>query len=214
MPELVNRRDHEAALAVLLSRVLHEHGQRVAATGGRASWDQLESDLRRALAPLLLLVYVESADQLARQQNLRVDRDSVVREGRDWATQQSGQLAAEITGSTRERVEDAIERLVRGDIQSSDFAARMETLFGPQRAEDLAIGAVTDAVSAGEIGLIAILAAMGEEDLPEPIWWTEDDGRVCEVCGPFHGTGRDVWGSEFPYGPKAHKRCRCWLEWR
>lgn len=213
MPELANRRDREAMIAAVLSRVLYEHGQRVVGSGGKASWDQLESELRRALAPLLLLVYVDAADQLSQEKNLRVERDAVVRDGRDWATDTAGQIAADVTRGTRERVEEAIAGLAGGVLSSSDFAIRMETLFGSRRAEDMAIGAVTDAVSAGEMGLIAILA-ITEDDVPEAIWWTEDDGHVCEVCGPLHGTGRNVWGRQFPYGPKAHKRCRCWLEWK
>ena len=213
MPDLSSRSEHETALAAVLRDVLRQHGRRVTATGGMASPGQLESDLRRALAPMLLRVHLAAAEQLARQIGAQVDRDAVIREAQAWATETAAATATEITASSRDRAAEILLLFRDDEMSPAAFAQRMETIFGGQRAEDIAIGAVTDAISAGEL-VLAGLIVMDESEKPRPYWYTEADGRVCEVCGPLHGQPKEVWGRQFPSGPKAHRRCRCWLEWR
>lgn len=59
-------------------------------------------------------------------------------------------------------------------------------------------GAPPDEPSSGDSG-----------DAGDDIWMTEEDARVCPICGPLHGSRRRVWGRIFPDGPPAHPRCRC-----
>ena len=41
-----------------------------------------------------------------------------------------------------------------------------------------------------------------------PVWETEDDDRVCPICGPLDGKPAEQWGI-FSEGPPAHPICRC-----
>ena len=50
-------------------------------------------------------------------------------------------------------------------------------------------------------------------------WWTNNDDRVCPICGPLHGMVVDIQGgftteedkAEGIPTPPAHVLCRCWI---
>jgi len=47
-------------------------------------------------------------------------------------------------------------------------------------------------------------------------WWTNNDDRVCPICGPLHEEVVDIdenfvsLGVEYQQ-PPAHVFCRCWM---
>lgn len=47
-----------------------------------------------------------------------------------------------------------------------------------------------------------------------PVWITERDERVCPICAPLDGQPADAWRDGFPFGPPAHPKCRCHLEYQ
>lgn len=47
----------------------------------------------------------------------------------------------------------------------------------------------------------------------EKTWFTNNDDRVCDICGPLDGKSI-LYEEEFDNGdPPAHVNCRCWLEY-
>lgn len=54
----------------------------------------------------------------------------------------------------------------------------------------------------------ATLKAFRDTGVKKVRWRTEDDGKVCEVCGP---RDKEVYPID-KVPPKPHLNCRCWLE--
>jgi hypothetical protein len=217
MPDLANRREREEELAAALLLLLDDAAKRISATGGQASWDQIESELRRALVPVLQRVYIEAAAGLAAERGRPIERDAIVGAAIEWANNRAAELAKELVARDREKIALLLEGIRSGIITVEEAAAQLAAAYGPARAAELAITEVTRAVSAGEIGLIALLGLMDETGAagkPEAYWHTEQDARVCPECAPLDGTPESVWGKRHQYGPPAHPNCRCWLDWQ
>lgn len=54
----------------------------------------------------------------------------------------------------------------------------------------------------------AALQSMKDSGVKKVIWHTQDDEKVCDDCEPRNNRVYDI--DDVP--PKAHLRCRCWLE--
>lgn len=130
------------------------------------------------------------------------------------------------------RVGSLITRM-RGNFRNEiNSGVPVQDVFSPSRAETIAITEVTTAISAAENAARQESAAddpaeraRGDFETPgtpvQPpvivndgtiaIWQTQEDERVCPVCGPLHDRRADSWASQFPEGPPAHPRCRCFL---
>lgn len=88
-----------------------------------------------------------------------------------------------------------------------------ERWLGSQAQEDIAVTETTKASSKAERAAAEDFErATGTRILA--YWYTADDDRVCPLCGPLHAKAEQVWLREFPDGPPAHPRCRCWLTWK
>lgn len=94
------------------------------------------------------------------------------------------------------------------DEQSFQDWAR-DRLFEPSRGETVAITETTTAISLGERDVVDRMEELGVEI--DALWITKRDERVCPVCGPLHNQPISQWEDDFPVGPPAHPRCRCFL---
>lgn len=94
-----------------------------------------------------------------------------------------------------------------------ELEAQIATIFGPDRANRIAVTEVTRAYSMAKWHTADEMAALG---LPMiATWETEHDDLVCDICGPLDGkpeghgwTRLDEKGNE---QPPAHPNCRCSL---
>lgn len=84
-----------------------------------------------------------------------------------------------------------------------------DRLFDPSRAETVAITETTTAISLGERDVVDRMKELGVEI--DALWITKQDERVCPVCGPLHNQSMSQWENDFPVGPPAHPRCRCFM---
>ena len=84
-----------------------------------------------------------------------------------------------------------------------------DRLFDPSRGETVAITETTTAISLGERDVVDRMEELGVEI--DALWITKRDERVCPVCGPLHNQPISQWEDDFPVGPPAHPRCRCFL---
>jgi len=84
-----------------------------------------------------------------------------------------------------------------------------DRLFDPSRGETVAITETTTAISLGERDVVDRMEELGVEI--DALWITKRDERVCPVCGPLHNQPISQWENDFPVGPPAHPRCRCFL---
>lgn len=195
MPDLPTRRTREDELAAAVAAVLSPLRTR---EPSQVAWGQVRADIARAVHPILAAVYLEAAGQMGATDNMETLAS-------EWATERGTQLAADVVRTT-------IERLVNQET-AADVAAVWLILLDDARFALIAATEVTRTITAGEFAAVTLLVAAGGEKL-NPVWFTELDGRVCEICRPLHGTAEEVWKRTAPAGPPAHARCRCWLTYR
>ena len=142
-----------------------------------------------------------------------VDWDLVNEDAANWARDHGGRLVKEISKTTRGRVGKEVANFYEqgqtiGELGGSmtDFRDRLGNVFGPQRAEMIAITEVTRAAAEGERAIARELAKDGI--IMVEIWETRNDGVVCSTCEPRQGKQQgDGWTASD--GPPGHPNCRC-----
>ena len=87
---------------------------------------------------------------------------------------------------------------------------RFGSIFGPKRAEGIAVTEITRAAAEGARATARELKIEGIEMVE--VWQTNNDAIVqeCPICWPRHGKKEGSnWTRD--QGPPGHIRCRCWL---
>ena len=147
------------------------------------------------------------------------DYAAVNTRARAWGAQYAGELITNIDATTRQGVQQAVERWYTNREPIAALRRDLEPLFGARRAKLIAQTETTRAAAAStrlsyiESGVVARMR-----------WRTVFDERVCPTCGALDGTevnldGRfsDVLSAELQQSnrpfelPPAHPGCRCRL---
>ena len=164
-------------------------------------------DFTTSVAPRFARVYDRALQQLSGAHEVDVGPESA-RLSLEWANKYAEQLAEDIAADMRERIgEVAHDDLHRAHILQ-DLAKEALTAA---RAKDIAITETTRGISMGEKAAVEAIKRDGIKLIAR--WYTEDDERVCPICEPLDGMRERIWRRRFPFGPPAHPRCRCWLEY-
>lgn len=200
MPDLPTRKKREEEIeAALLLLFLSWKGQLAdsEAVDGLPPPDytRLADDVAAAVIPVLAIIHTEAAAQLAAQTGFVTNEEKIREKSEKWANQQGKEIGQQVAKTTA-------AGLLAGKTGAEVFSA--------DRAELIAASEVTDAVTTGE-ALILVMLWDEEGRRFESFWYTEDDGKVCPICGPLHKKPRAVWILVVPTGPRAHPLCRCWL---
>lgn len=231
MAELTFRTDLETEFAARIAKLSAKQRQELVFLMGEPpdllnvppeKWKEWEEENRDDYFLMLLLIASASAEL----HGAIPGASDVVLAITGWATQRSQELAGEVMRTTQERLavaldemeQEAIEEALASQageaVEATDFEEKLEkvldTLFGEQRAEAIAITETTVAQHAGaEIGIGSTVGTSQDD-----IWKTEDDKKVCPTCSPLNGKPRSYWERFFPKGPgSTHTRCRCWIEY-
>lgn len=226
MPDIPNRPELEAELAKRFSRLSIAQRKELLTLLGDppnyanvplAFWDKMTNELRGALVPFLAELFMESAERLVDTLPIGVDWNLINTRASSWAARYGGELIKGITETTRRAVNEAIAAFFEtGGMTRADLEARLMRIFGPKRAEMIAITEVTRAAAEGEIQIGSELAKAGI--LMQAVWNTRNDELVCPICGPlnqqkateYSGDRKPYWGG---LTPPAHPRCRCFIGW-
>ena len=91
---------------------------------------------------------------------------------------------------------------------AAKLKAELDKALSAARAATIAVTETTTAYSAGEAAAAAAIEAARDVRLPV-VWLTEEDEKVCPLCGPLHNKGPVAWAHLYPSGPPAHPNCRC-----
>lgn len=209
MPDLKNRAEYEKRISTALVLLFGEWERKSRESAAQA-WNALADGVRAAVADVLAEVYRESFLNMASAAGLSIDLDNIEDETRRKAEAFGLTLGVEIADQTRDRVEELHYQLSAGEISREQFSAGLATVFGQARVEQIAITEVTRGISVGEAAALLLITQETGQELV-PVWYTERDGRVCPICAPLHGRRKEYWQGQFPGGPPAHPRCRCWL---
>ena len=228
MPDLSDRLAREARLDLALQPIFARQERRSLAVGitGDLDWQEFQQSSQReferhlgetseAAGALLMLLILgsDTFDPLA---------------AREWAAQAGDVISTELVLNSQEmlrearlKAAEASQKAVKAQQEQAEIdQIRAETLrefahkiFSSTRTETIAATETTRAISMGEAAARHILATQFGVELM-PIWVTEKDDRVCPICRPNHRKEAPAWEAEFPTGPPAHPRCRCYLDYR
>lgn len=207
MAELANRDKHESSFARRVAKLMTRHRKELTRIAGSPPdpakvppefWQKIEREMQEEIFLLLLLTFDASslqhqpADGFAQFQT-----ESVEQFGKQWSDARSRDVGQGYAENTQKRLET---------IETPEDLTR---LFGPDRAEGIAISEVTDAATAGSEETKRVAGEISDDD----IWRTSEQDNVCPICRPLNRTRRPVWSLKFPNGPRAHYRCNCWIEY-
>lgn len=129
-----------------------------------------------------------------------------------------GDLIKDITGTTKDTVKDAIQQFITNpNLTVGDLANMLP--FGEARANTIAVTETTRAFAQGEIEAGLELKEKYPDVPVVKIWFTNEDERVCPICGGLDTQEVPVSepftldGVEYE-APPAHPNCRCWVDTR
>lgn len=217
MTDIPNRGELEEELAKAIARALGlQFDEVMQLLGDPPSMENLSSEYWRAaekeLSGVIKLqlqpIYLTQAQRLMEELPVGVvDWGLINTRAIEWVNSYTFDLVSGITDVTRRGIQAAIQAFYEdGTMSISDLADSLVNLFGPVRAEMIAITEVTRASVQGELALVNMIEMENPNIHMIPKWQTANDDRVCEICGPRNGTRYGtVW---FDY-PPAHPRCRC-----
>ena len=123
----------------------------------------------------------------------------------------------QIEDTTRKVLQDTISEFIETPgMTIGDVIKRLP--FDETRSQLVATTEITNAYAEGD----RLAGQAMQAEFPDvrviKTWWTNKDGRVCEMCGPLHGqeVGIDepfvhpTTGAEYMNPPNPHPGCRCW----
>jgi hypothetical protein len=187
--------------------------------------DQISEDERFQSELFLWLIAATDAGIELSEELIGIGLSGAVNtEAAKWAREHAGELIEQLTDFQREAIQDAIAAFVEtpgmtiGDVINDLIG---DKLFSEKRAIKIAVTETTDAFSQAD----KIAGEALQEQFPDVLvtktWWTNNDSRVCPICGPLHGQEvpinenfhNDELDLEFE-GPSAHPHGRCWRSTR
>ena len=180
-------------------------------------WDEIEKRTRGVLSSSLIETYMVAAEQQLGQSSIGVDWALVNERAADWASEHVSEISKQFVGNSRQAVSKLVESYYRNGLTLGDLEKQLSSIFGPIRAEMIAITEITAAASAGEIQVSKqITQDTGLQMMA--IWKTNMDERVCPICGNLNSkkavrNNPPQWesGGNYYDAPPAHPRCRCWM---
>lgn len=211
MAQLRNRDDHEAAIAEAASQVLDEQFELLKAELGEEPprdgvsepfWAGLTAALTAALMPKLEAVYRDMLADIAVETTAELP-DMAIRAA-EWARTYTFDLVKGITDNRRTLLQGAISDFYDKGLTLGDLYNRLAPEFGVQRAMSIGITETTRAAVEAQRAFTDELRSQGIPMVDIVV--TNNDERVCPICGPKHGKRTTDEGY-----PPYHVNCRCWF---
>lgn len=183
-----------------------------------AFWTKVGKELAAIIAPFLEEIFLDQARSLMMSQPVGVDW-ALVNEGAvNFARNYTFELVRGVNRTTQQALQRAVSAYFEREQTIGDLQRSISHLFGPTRAEAIAVTEVTRASAEGEYQVAKDLRAQGVDMIP--YWQTNMDELVCPICAPlndreadgFDALGKPYWihpenGNQYQH--PAHPRCRC-----
>ena len=182
-------------------------------------WIDEEAELWDEIAPLVLDVFFEAVKGgeklLPPSVQVLLNFDTVNEAAIEYLRQYRLRNIAPIFEHTRNQTSKTIENWIRSGESLDVLKAQLSPLYGPERAERIAVTEVTTIFAEGNQEAWKSTGLVEENR-----WRTAMDDRVCEICAPLEDVVVGLGENEFTTeegglgisGPPAHTRCRCWLQ--
>lgn len=185
--------------------------------------DEFDADVIR----LLLQGVGGGANLFSEEVGFALDYSGINKKVLAWAKKNAGRLVKDIDGVTRPILRDAISLFVETPgFTIGDIMDMLQPALSRERALRIAVTETTRAYSKGNQIGAAQLKAEHPDMLVTAVWHTNNDDRVCDLCGQYHDTEVEITGSEQGQGffdpkgdyedgyPPLHVNCRCWISYR
>jgi hypothetical protein len=177
--------------------------------------DELVADLIR----LITAGGTAGIEQFADKVGVQLDYTLTNTQAAEWARKYVFNLVKDIDETSVTALQNAIGMFV--DTPGMTIGDVMNLLpFDEERARMIAVTETTRAYSKGQqLGADELAKEFPGVDVVQK-WFTNQDDKVCEICGPL-GDGEEIpYGETFyePDGsndgfPPAHVNCRCWTDY-
>jgi len=175
-------------------------------------WQQENDELVTQLTKLLTESSQNGIALFGQLEKIGLDYSLSNQQAAEWASKYAFDLVKGINDSTRDTVSQAIQRFV--NIPGYTLKDVINSLpYSDERALKIAVTEVTRAYSQGNL----LAAQQLREEYPNvrvtKRWFTNNDDRVCPLCGPLDGKSVTI-DKEFEKGidaPPRHINCRCWI---
>jgi hypothetical protein len=176
-----------------------------------AFWIDAGKELMGAIMPVLQMAFINQASDFLEEQGIGVDWSLINKDAAEWARTYGFNLVSGLNDTTRELLQGAIGDYFTQGWTMGDLQDKLGQFYGPVRAESIAVTEVTRASVQGELATAEEVRRLNSNIVLTPVWQTNSDELVCEICGPYNQKTDEAWGDDYPDGPPAHPNCRCWL---
>lgn len=171
-----------------------------------AIWQDIDTRYQGAVRPELEKIFLDALDEFTERIGYSLDWNIANTSASEWARNYSYELVKGMNDTSRKMVQQSVADFFDRGLSIDDLRDKLGNVFGPVRAESIAITEVTRAVSQGEKRLADELGRQGVQMVT--IWQTANDEKVCPICTPRHDKKQGDGWSELP---PAHPRCRCYV---
>jgi hypothetical protein len=182
-----------------------------------AYWDALDAQMLAALEPIITEMAKASALGLGGQSGIleQVNWTLANTRAADWAGSYTYDLVAGIDATTQARLGQLVSAYYKTPGQDlQGLAGQIGEMFGPARAEMIAVTETTRAAAEGEQTLVDEIRAANPDVNVVGIFLTSRDEWVCQkICAPLNGVRDDGQGNFVnpldgeTYRIPTHPRC-------
>lgn len=214
MPNLTNRDRLEQEIAKAIVSALKGRAKELMKLLGNpprlenvppSFWQEIGEDLTREIRPKLTKVFRASSAGLMGAATVGIDWAIVNQAAVDWALRYTFELVKGINENSVNALRKFVSTFYEEKLTLDELADNISEIFGEYRAAMIAVTETTRATAQGEKET-ARLIEEGAGIHMKPIFHTEKDETVCEVCGPMDG--KEI-SNESEY-PPLHPNCRCY----
>jgi len=169
-------------------------------------WESTGRELSNSMQQQMQDIYIAQAELLMKELPVGVvDWGLINTRAIEWVNKYTFELVRGITDVTRRGIQTALTAYYEnGTMTISQLADSLTNLFGPVRAEMIAVTEVTRASVQGELALVNMIEMENPHIKLIATWQTANDDRVCEICAPRDGTRYNEGWYDYP---PAHPRC-------
>lgn len=223
------KEENEMRMAAIISRMFAKQRRRIKDTLLRMMPDRKslpigldmdflydEEDIGK-LVMLLTRMAIEGASLFNDRTGVTIDYTMTNAEAARWAREYAYKLVKGITETSKAALQSAISAFV--ETPGMTIGDLMSLLpYTEERAMMIAVTETTRAYAHGELEAGKALAEQFPDLEIVKTWFTNNDDRVCEICGPLEGTELPQDATFYEPddyndgNPPAHVNCRCWLD--
>lgn len=169
---------------------------------------EIQRDLERTISPILHDGYIRAAQNFSEQLNYHIDPDELNIRADEWVNRYVPLLVGGLLSNRLRRLSRIAQQEAQA-LSKRDLSKILLLIFALGATAIIARTEITNAISAGEMTIEERLKQAGA--IVDPLWFTQNDEKVCPICEPRHGKKK---GNGWHTDPPAHPRCRCYKGYR